>query len=374
MNLELRNLLEIWIWKFGFMIIGIDASRAFLKNRTGIEEYSYQVIKYLTDNLREEEVFLYLRPGQSVDFSLPENWKIKIIRWPRFWTQIGLSLEMLLHPIDRLFIPAHTVPIIHPKNTLVVVHGLEYEFCPEAYSWMEKFYMRLTIKKSCQWANGIISVSENTKKDLIDLYKVSTEKIVVVYEGYEDYKKFKRESLNTTEKYFLFIGRIEQRKNIGNVVRAFEKFKEKNKSEYKLVLAGRRGFGYEKIKEIIESSKFKKDIDELGFINEDKKWELLKNSKGFIFATLYEGFGIPILEAQSVGCPVIASNNSSIPEVAGTSALLVDPYDTDEIAEKMEQLASNEDFRNTIVKRGFENVEKFSWSKCAQQIANELKK
>ncbi|EKE25490.1 MAG: glycosyl transferase, group 1 [uncultured bacterium] len=388
MNLELRNLLEIWIWKFGFMIIGIDASRAFLGNRTGIEEYSYQVIKNLRDSLREERVVLYLRSNQIVDFDLPKNWKVNVIKWPRFWTQLGLSLEMLIHPVDALLIPAHTVPIIHPKNTLVVVHGLEYEFCSEAYSWLEKFYMRLTIRKSCKWANKIISVSENTKRDLMSLYNVPSKKVTVVYEGYEknhqspvtSHKSLAlREKKSgqlpvTSDKFFLFIGRIETRKNIVNVIMAFELFKERYKNDYKLVFAGRPGYGFEKIKCQITNSKFKDDIIELGYISEEEKWNLLKNADAFIFATLYEGFGIPILEAQSVGCPVVASNNSSIPEVTNSSALLVDPNSPDEIAEKMKKLVLDQDFRDDIIKKGFKNVERFSWEKCAQQIANELKK
>src|SRR3989339_479440 len=166
------------------MKIGIDASRAFLKKRTGIEEYSFQVIKNLRQKLKDAQVTLYVRPGEinsSVDnFAIPENWKVKKINWIVFWTQIGLSLEMLMHPVDVLFIPAHTVPMIHPSSlwmnnflklfrgkdrnfkTVVTVHGLEYEFLPEAYSRWERFYMRLVIKKSCHWADKIIAVSFNT--------------------------------------------------------------------------------------------------------------------------------------------------------------------------------------------------------------------
>ena len=162
------------------MRIGIDGSRAFLEKRTGIEEYAYQVIKNLRDQLSCFEVCLYLRKNQTVDFEIPANWKIKVINWPFFWTQGGLSLEMLFHPIEALFIPAHTVPLIHPKKTVVTIHGLEYEFCPQAYSLWERIYMRVSIRKSCQWASRIISVSENTKKDLMKLYKVTEEKIEVV--------------------------------------------------------------------------------------------------------------------------------------------------------------------------------------------------
>ena len=109
------------------MKIGIDASRAFFKQRTGIEEYSYQIIKNLRDKLDDHRVILYVRKNKNIDFDLPENWKIKAIKFPYLWTQIGLSLEVLFHPVDVLFIPAHVVPIVHPKNTFVTIHGLEYE-------------------------------------------------------------------------------------------------------------------------------------------------------------------------------------------------------------------------------------------------------
>ncbi|MFA6193880.1 MAG: hypothetical protein WC726_03420 [Parcubacteria group bacterium] len=119
------------------MTIGIDASRAFQKNKTGIEEYSFQVIKHLCDKLEKEQVILYCNPAINIrpDFELPANWKIKFLRAPIFWTQARLSLEMLFRPVDVLFVPAHTVPLIHPKNTIVTIHGLEYEFCPKAYSF-----------------------------------------------------------------------------------------------------------------------------------------------------------------------------------------------------------------------------------------------
>ena len=355
------------------MKIGIDASRAFLKQRTGIEEYSYQIIKNLRDKLNDHQVVLYVRKDQQIDFEIPKNWKIKIINCIRLWTQLGLSFELLLHPIDTLFIPAHTVPIIHPKNTIVVVHGLEYEFCPQAYSMFERFYMRLTIKKSCTWASGIISVSQNTKKDLIDLYDVSENKIDVVYEGYEKVESEKLKVKSGNEKpYLLFIGRIEERKNIINIVKSFEILKEKFGISHELILVGRCGHGYDKIQKYILDSKFKIEIKELGFISEKEKWELLKNADVFVFPTLYEGFGIPILEAQSVGCSVLAANNSSIPEITNGSVLLCDHTDAESIAENIYHLISNEKLKNDIILKGLENVKRFSWNGCAEEIAQIL--
>lgn len=355
------------------MSIGIDGSRAFIKNRTGIEEYSYQVIKHLAKELNGR-VVLYVRENQTVDFELPKKWEIKIIRFKRFWTQLGLSLEMILHPVDTLFIPAHTVPIVHPKKTIVVIHGLEYEFCPKAYSFWSRVYMRTFIKNSCKWASEIISASENTKKDLMRLYDVPSEKIRAVYEGYEieHAKASTPDAIKTREPYLLFIGRIEDRKNIVNIVKAYEILKERYGIKHKLILAGKPGYGYAEVASEINTVKHRHDIIELGFVSEEKKWELLNGADVFVFPTLYEGFGIPILEAQSVGCPVVASNNSSIPEVAGNSALLVDPQNPEEIAGDIYEIISNETLKNAIIEKGFENVKSFSWEKCARDIASSL--
>ncbi len=460
------------------MKIGIDASRAFVKHRTGIEEYSYQVIKHLIDKLDGHRVILYVRKNQKSKISAKggsasggknqnDNVKIKIIKFPFLWTQVGLSLEMLFHPVDVLFVPAHTVPIIHParnaslfalalliqkllktlgistfynqhsdaggsENTIVTIHGLEYEFCPRAYSFWEKLYMRRVIKNSCRWAKKIIAVSNNTKKDLMKLYKMPEGKIEVVYEGCERNSKInpplppgedaRRAGEGTAQnrphpsplpkgeegycKYLLFVGRLEERKNIVGIIKAFEILKEQYKVPHKLILAGKFGYGKEKILEEIKNVNCANDIILTGYISEEEKWELLKNADVFLFPTFYEGFGLPILEAQSAGCPVVAGNNSSIPEITNIkchsertlserseskgeveesnrnkirslgdarddnfSASLVNPRNAEQIADAAYKLISDKDLRDDIIKRGYENVKRFSWDRCAGEIA-----
>jgi glycosyltransferase involved in cell wall biosynthesis len=389
------------------MLIGIDASRAFRKNRTGIEEYSYQVIKHLVDKLEGHQVVLYVRTTnyelhtniQSTNqlnnqFALPNNWKIKTIKFPYLWTQVGLSLELLFHPVDILFVPGHIVPIIHPTSTIATVHGLEYEFCPKAYSIWERLYMRWSIKKSCQWAKKIIAVSENTKKDLINLYKVPAEKIEVVYEGVADNFKFSILNFQSIfndkilKPYLLFIGRLEERKNICGIIEAYKILKEKYNIPHSLVLTGSPGYNYKNIKSTVNGSQFVNEIIETGFVSDEEKWELLKNADVFLFPTFYEGFGLPVLEAQSVGTPVAASNNSSIPEVAGSktefseflklgfrkddagSVLLANPHSPEDIAEATYELISDKVLRDDIIKKGSENVKRFSWEECSLKIAN----
>ena len=349
---------------------------------------------------------------------------------PRLWTQLGLSLEMLFHPADVLFIPAHVVPIIHPKNTIVTVHGLEFEIFPEGYSFWARLYMRWSIKMSCKWAKKIIVVSENTKKDLMKLYDVPEGKIEVIYEGVGNSSSpFGRgcpvfgtgegSSLNSKNStisqstlirpsatfsrgekgiflkpYLLFIGRLEKRKNIEGIIDAYKILIEKYKIPHSLVLAGAPGYGYDVLKLKIQNyfkiqnSKFK--IIEPGFVDEATKQELLKNADIFLFPTFYEGFGLPVLEAQSVGVPVVCSNTSSLPEIITSkvqpwnqnilelsskselSAVLCDPQSPNSIAEAAYSLISNPTLKNDIIKKGYENVKRFSWGDCSFRVSKIL--
>ncbi len=380
------------------MIIGIDASRAFLKRRTGIEEYAYQTIKHLRNEIPPEtEVVLYVRKKVSfihgriqknlpeIDFELPQNWRARGIWAPRFWTQIGLSLEMLWHTPDVLFVPAHTVPIVHPKKTVVTIHGLEYEYCPQAYSLWERVYMHYSIMLSCRVASTVICVSENTKKDVTKLYGVAEDKIQVVYEGYKqgegvrgqglEEKKNSTETIPSTlypQPYLLFIGRLEERKNVGRMIEAFAILKEKYQIPHELILIGKPGFGYERIAHKLQATSYKLEIKELGYVTEEEKWELLKNADVFLFPTLYEGFGIPVLEAQSVGVPVVTSNASSLPEVAGNGAIFVDPESVESIAEGIYQVLSDPELRSGIIEKAAHNVNRFGWAQCARVVGKEL--
>lgn len=352
------------------MKIGIDASRAFLKKRTGIEEYSYQTIKILRKHLAEHEVFLYVRNWKSkqIDFELPVNWKIKEIPYVYGWTQVGLALEMLLRPIDLFFSPAHTTAIIHPQKTIVTIHGLEYEHCPESYSLYSRWFHRFFIKRSCRWATKIIAVSKNTKKDLIGMYKIDEEKVSVVYNGFDSLNPPRTKKKQKDEPFLFYIGRIEKRKNIEGIIKAFEILKKEEKFDGKLILAGGPGYGYEKIKEVITSSSFKNDIVELGYIGEEKKWKLLSEASVFMFPSFCEGFGIPILEAQSVGTPVLTSKLGPLDEVAGNEQVLVDPKSPNSIAKKVTHLL-DDDVRKVVTAKGYKNVDRFSWEKSGSKTA-----
>lgn len=357
------------------MKIGIDASRALMKQKTGIEEYAHQTIKNLRGPLESHEVFLYIKEKdkKNLDFEIPENWALQVVPFNFFWTQLGLSWEMLMRPVDVLFIPAHTVPFVHPRKTVVTVHGLEYEHCPEGYSLYSRWFHHFFVTRSCHWARRIIAVSQNTRNDLVKMYKTRKDKISVVYNGFEitdgDSKiSFRKEK----GKYLLYIGRIEQRKNIKNIIAAFEILKEKHHYEGKLLLAGKSGYGHEDIEEKIKKSRFKEDVERLGFISEEEKQGLLTDADLFLFPSLCEGFGIPILEAQSVGTPVVTSNFGPMDEVAGNKEILAIPTHPKHIADVANRILSDEKSYREVVKRGFANTKRFSWEKCGEGVAKVL--
>jgi glycosyltransferase involved in cell wall biosynthesis len=246
--------------------------------------------------------------------------------------------------------------------------------------------MRWSIRYSVRSAARVIAVSENTKQDLMRLYRVAGEKVQVVYEGCGQREgeaqgradKGKSEVILPLtaypQPYLLFIGRLETRKNIVRMIEAFEQFKEKTGLPHVLVLAGKPGFGYEKIKDQISKSTYQKAIQEVGYVSESEKWQLLRGADVFLFPSLYEGFGLPVIEAQSVGVPVITSETSSLPEIAGEGALFVDPFDPAALAQAMETLATDPEKRADIIEKATYNVSRFSWATCARRVASLLAK
>ena len=363
------------------MKIGIDASRAFIEKRTGTEEYSYRLIKNLTIlDTSNHQIFLYVKNREDIKLNMPENFFIKEIKRNKLWTQFGLSKEMRKNPVDILFVPAYSIPFVHPKNTVATIHGLEFKYYPESYSFKERIMLEFNTLLSVKWSKKIIVPSKNTKKDLIKFYKVNPEKIKVIYHGAESIK-YKVSSIKQGEKdnfNILYIGRLEKRKNLVNLVRAFELFRKRHyimspaKKSYKLILVGKEGFGFEEIKSAINQSPYKNDIIVKGYVSEIEKKKQFEKADIFVLISFYEGFGLPIIEAMSHGVPVVCSDVSSLPEIAGKAGLTVNPNNTEEIAEAFEKIICNQDIKNDMIEKGFENVKKFSWKKCAEETMDVL--
>ena len=281
------------------------------------------------------------------------------------------------HNIDVLFSPKNVIPFLVNSKKVVTIHDLAY-FMPEfnAYLPHDAIYMKCMIKNSCKRANVIIAVSENTKKDIVRILGVNEGKIKVIHSGVSnDFNIIKsKEILNEVKtkyqlnkKFILFTGGITPRKNVVRLIEAFNHISDKVPHE--LVLTGARGWNNKKENELIEQND---KIKKLGFVSDEDMPILYNLADLFVYPSLYEGFGLPLLEAMACGCPVISSNSSSIPEVVGNAAKMVDPYDVDALAKAMYEVITTDKLRVELIKKGLDRAKQFSWEKCVRECLIEF--
>lgn len=413
------------------MKIGFDGSRAFPStssgqvNRTGTENYSYQLLLNLAKIDKKNEYIVYLRPhSQTPGVSFltpgvkrrwPGNFKFKTLNWPRLWTQAGLAKQTFQDNLDVLFIPAHTSPIIHPSGlkTVVTVHDLGAEYLPKMHQLKQTLYLKWITKFQLKTATKLIAVSYATKDDLVKKIGCDPKKIEVVYEGYDKklFKPVKTDRLVNSlkkfdlvpEEYFLFVGTVQPRKNLERLIKAFSEYVARGpagsvshrassslcSSGYALfakrrdgpsspsplaldlVIVGGKGWMSEEIYKLPKKLGIEHQVKFLGRVPDKDLPALYSGAIALTFPSLFEGFGLPIIEAQACGCPVLTSNVSSMPEVGGNSVILVDPYDTESIVRGISKLYPS-DIRERLVKAGFENIKRFSWEKAARETLRVL--
>lgn len=356
------------------MIIGIDASRATKSFQRGSDQYSFYLIQNLAQIDTQNEYWLYSPhpPGPELA-QLPQNFRWKILPFFRLWTQVRLSYEMFRHPPDLLFVPSHVLPWIHPQKTVVTVHDLASRYFPSAYSVLDHFYGYLALKLA-QKASKIIVPSQATKNDLLKWTKINPKKIVVIHHGvdYEIYQSPQKKKI--TYPYLLFLGKLEERKNVKRIIEAFAILKQEKKIPHKLILIGQPGFHYQKIKEKIKTlpQSIQKEIIQTGYLPTQEVICWLKNADILLYPTLYEGFGLPILEAMAAKVPVLTSQIPVAKEVASDAAFFINPQKTQEIAMGIERLISDQDLRRRLIEKGQKRAKLFSWQRCAQKTLSVL--
>ena len=360
------------------MVLGIDASQANREERSGTEWYAFYLIQEFKKLLRDREdikLRLYFRDAPREDLlnGWPPNFEVRILKWPLryFWGQIRLSWEMFWHPPDVLFCPAHTIPIIHPSRTFTTLHDIGFVDNPELYDKLSLLYHRFSAWLAVRSAHHIFTISEFSRKRMADYYKCPENKITVTHLGVSpDFSTEKSENRekNDVGKFILFIGRLEPKKNVLGMVKAFEMAGV----NCDLIFAGRR-VRTKDLDDYLASRQALRDrVKFLGYIDEEQRRRLLLEAAVFLFPTFYEGFGLPILEAQAAGVPVITSNITSNPEIAGDGAVLVDPHNISEIAAAIKELLTNHELRNQKIKLGHENVKRFSWTETARLTLEKL--
>jgi glycosyltransferase involved in cell wall biosynthesis len=424
------------------MIIGIDASRANRTHKSGTEWYSYYLIKYFAQLDKENQFILYtdqpltadLADLTSLDFSgkspaefRPKydqqgfqiiksphnNFKAKVLHWPfsYFWTLGRLSLEMIFHQPDVLFIPAHGIPLVRPKMTINTVHDVAFKREAELYeenhlgpekgrgsrviNLLVRFltlgkyganstdYLNWSTAYSLKHSQKIISVSYFTRDEILAIYRCLEKKIVVIHNGFNSllYKKVDDQNkisetlgkYGIVRPYLLYVGRLEKKKNTPLLLEAFVKLKYHHHGLLeKLVLIGDASFGSDEIKYIVHEFGLVNDVLMPGWASEEDMPCIFSGATAYILPSLHEGFGITILQALACEVPTAVSDIPVMREVAGDAALYFNPHDKEDMAAVMDKIITDRALRAELIEKGVKRAKEFSWENCAKETLKVL--
>lgn len=380
------------------MKIGIDA-RTILNpekgDAIGVGHYTYQLIRHLLQIDKENEYVIFfdfhVREKDIKKFKQP-NVKIKFYPYsdykkylPGAYNEILGTATLVREHLNVIHSTSSTsrIPASYRGKTIVTVHDLASYKVPDVFPKIKTARFKAVTNLMIGKANKVIAVSESTKKDICDIFGCKEDKVKVIYSGLDkrffEEPKIGREKImakfginNNETKYILFLGTLEPIKNISRLFEAYKIMrdalkKENGKCEYKLVMAGKRGWLAEEYKKMAKDLEIAKDVIFTGYVIGDEIVPLFKNAEFFVMPSLYEGFGTTVLEAFATGTPAIVSNVSSIPEIAGDAAILVNPINVKEIADAMLKMAKDDKLRYDFRQKGFEQVKKFDWEKCAKE-------
>ncbi len=353
------------------VLIGIDASRAVVARLTGTERYSREVIAALTRSAPQHCFRLYLREGDESQrnaflSSLPGNVEPAILRPARLWTHIGLSNEIASRPPDALFVPAHVLPAVMARTVvrskvraIATVHDVGYKHFPQAHSPQQRAYLDLGTRFTAGNAHVVIADSEATKRDVMAFYGVRDAAIRVAYPGPMPLAEasadvaaaeLKTFGLADGRPFALHVGTLQPRKNLRRLLQAWARLPASLR-DTQLVLAGGAGWGDEaaQLRRDVETLGLSQRVIFAGYVSDIQKSALMHAAHVVVLPSLHEGFGFPVLEAQTAGVPVVCSNTSSLPEVAGDAALMFDPMRVDAIADAIEKVMSDEAMRARLI-------------------------
>ncbi|NMB46542.1 MAG: glycosyltransferase family 4 protein [Firmicutes bacterium] len=363
------------------MLIGIDARAALWYRGSGIGTYTYQLIEGLLEVDPLNQYQLVYPPAQWVkvddDFELvPGEHKNR-----RFWQLVQASPDVEAAGVDVYHIPQNGIglPPSWPRamKLVITIHDLIPFVLPQTCS---KPYLEIALRelpRVVDAADYVITVSFSTKKDLVRILGVPEEKIAVIYEAAEPMYRpicpekaqaYMQKECGITAPYILNVGGFSRRKNLTGLVRAFHEIKAKLPDGCQLVLVGGSGGGsYEEVKILVEKLGLEDRVKFPGFVRTDSMPYLYSGAELFVYPSLYEGFGLPPLEAMACGTPVVAARASSIPEVAGDGALLHNPYDEESLSEAMLKVMLDDELKQRLVERGYKQAAQFSWTKAATE-------
>ena len=354
------------------MIIGIDGNEANVKKRVGAGQYAYNSLLELHRIDQKNQYYIYLKTKPLKDMpAINKNWHY-IICGPKYlWTKIALPFRLFTQKIklDLFFSLTHYSPSFSPVPTIPTVHDLGYLSFQSQFNKKDLYQLINWTKQSIKKATKIIAVSEFTKNEIIKTYSISKDKISVAYNGVGKSRNVSSritqkilQKFNIQKPYFLYLGTLKPNKNIPFIIKSMVNF-----PNIKLVIAGKKGWLFEEIFKLVTDLKLEKQIIFTDFINETEKWALYKNALALVIPSLYEGFGIPAIEAQECGLPVIASNIPVYKEILSNTAILVDPYKQKELTQALGNIQKPE-IKDKLIKLAYKNASKFTWTNTAKSI------
>lgn len=370
------------------MNIGIDIRPLLTKNKTGVGEYTFELLNAIFKSDLENQYFLFYNAAKNYSLeNLP--WKQNNIHYigthyPNKIFNLGLVFglikidQFIPEKIDCWYAPNLNFLNLNPSTPFVLtIHDLSFELFPEFYTFKQFLWHKIIgSKKQCQRASSIIVPSENTKRDLINYYQIPKEKIQVIYPGINNEFSLDSTTLaqNKTrvlkkydlpENFILFLGSVEPRKNISTIIRAYEKLPVEINDKYQLLLVGAAGWKNKKIYETASASPLASQIKFIGYIPSEEKPIFYQSSSLFIFDSFYEGFGFPLIEAMGMGTPTITANRSSLPEISANASYMVNPNKITDLTQAIKTLLTDQEIRNFYIKKGHTVAKNYSWEKSA---------
>ena len=364
------------------MHIAIQASDLDHARIDGTRVYLFELLKRF-GQLNTSDTFALYHKGVFNPVLTPppfQNYTVESLPFPKAWMQTRFAWEMFTNKPSKLFLPIQAAPLCLPNGLEVTatIHDLAWKRFPETFPLLDRLKLDLMLSTVVRQADKFIAVSHSTKRDLLEFFPhLSESKIKVIHHGFDaDFfgKRLSQEELTVklthyqllTTNYFLYVGALQPRKNLVRLIEAFEQVKAEC-PDMKLVLAGEAAWLSDGILQARERSNYRDDILLTGRVSFEDLRALYQGARAFVFPSLYEGFGIPILEAFASEIPVLTAHNSSLSEVAGDGALYCDAQDVSVIAKKMKQLWQDETLRKNLVERGNEQLKHFSWDQCARE-------
>jgi glycosyltransferase involved in cell wall biosynthesis len=349
----------------------------------GIGLYSYEILRRIVKSHPEHQfIFCFDRPFDS-RFIFSHNVEAVVISPPArhallflWWYQVGIPYIYKNKSADLFFSPDGFLSLSSTvQKSLVTIHDLAYLSYPKQISRTNLWYYRYFMPRHIRKANHIITVSQSTKTDLINHFPAAADKSTVVYNGTRDiFKPIVEEKqrkicerYTSGQPYFISIGALHPRKNTARLIRAFTRLREKTAIPVHLLIVGRLAWQTAEIQETFRDSSHKSSIHFLDYVTDHDLTDLLASSLALVYISLFEGFGLPIVEAMRAGIPVIASNQSSMAEIAGEDALLVDPHSVPDIVKGMDSILHSPKLRSTLKKKGLKRATQFDWDKSAAQ-------